>query len=226
MKAEPFFPLFAWFLLLFVIAGFGSKAVFDAENLPPLTVIHHFHAVAMLSWFGLFALQPTLIRNGNTDLHRLLGRLSPLVVIAFIGLAIPIALLNWVRIEDPLIFTANAVNLTFFVALYSSAIVWRRNTAAHKRLMLYATLMLVGPAAGRFPEIFGQPPTLAVPIILALQLAPLAHDLIVHRKVHPATLTGVALAMAAVGLILGLSSSEAWVGVLERVLGHGGAGAD
>jgi hypothetical protein len=205
-----------------VIASFGAKAVFDTKDLPPLTWLHHFHAVAMLSWFALFALQPTLIQRGKPGVHRLLGSLSPLVVIAFIGFAVPITLLNWERIGDPLIVTANAVNLVFFLVLYAAAIHWRDRPAAHKRLMLFATVMLMGPAAGRVPELFDASPMLAVPIILALQLAPLVHDLVVHRRVHPATWFGIALVLAAVVLILGLSGLETWIAFLERLLGPRG----
>lgn len=222
---ERFFQGFAVFILVFVIASFLGKAIFNTEDLPPLTVLHHFHAVTMGAWFVLFALQPTLAASGRLHLHRLLGYLSPLIVIAFIALGSRITLLNWARIGDPLIVTANGVNLIFFVGLYLAAIHWRSKPAAHKRLMTYATLMLLGPAAGRIPEIFDQSPMLAVPIILALQFAPLVHDLVVHRRVHPATWVGMALVLSAVVLILGLSGNEAWVAMLESVLGpRGGVG--
>ena len=59
---ESFFFYYAWFILFFVIACFGAKAIFDPEGLPPITKLHHFHALTMLSWFFLFALQSTLIR--------------------------------------------------------------------------------------------------------------------------------------------------------------------
>jgi len=216
--------VFAWFLLAFVVISFGSKALFDSKDLPPLTWLHHCHAVAMLSWFALFALQPTLIERRKIALHRLLGRLSPLVVVAFIGFALPIAQLNWERSGDPLIVTANGVNLVFFIALYSAALVWRGNAAAHKRLMVYATLMLIGPAAGRIPELFDRSPMLTVPIVLSLQLTPLVHDLIVHRRVHPATWFGMAMVLVAIVVILGVSGSEAWIALLERFMGPRGAG--
>jgi len=219
---EPFFRYFTGFLLLFVIASFGSKAIFDADDLPPLTIFHHFHAITMGAWFVLFALQPTLIDHGQLRLHRLLGRISPLIVLAFLMLGIQMSLLNWTRTGNPLIITANSVNLTFFIGLYVAAIHWRSQAAAHKRLMTYATLMMMGPAAGRIPEIFDQSPFLAVPIILVLQFAPLAHDIIVHRRVHPATWVGFALIFAAVVLILGLGENASWAAVLETWLGPPG----
>lgn len=220
---EPFFAVFAWLLLGLVVTGFGGKAVFDTENLPPLTALHHAHAVAMLCWFGLFAIQPTLIRRGNVDLHRRLGTWSPIVVLVFIALAIPIVHLNWGRIGEPIIVTANAINLTLFVILYSSAIAWRRNGSAHKRLMTYAALMLIGPALGRFADLLDQPPEAVAPVIFLLLLTPLVRDLIVRRRPHPATLVGFGLAVAAIPLILGLSGSADWAVFLERVLGPPGS---
>lgn len=220
---ERFFPIFAWILLLTVIVCFGAKAIFDGEDLPPITWLHHAHALTMLSWFVLFAVQATLVQRGQIPAHRLLGRLSPLVVLAFIGCALPISLLNWQRMGFALIPTANGVNLILFLGLYLAAIAWRRNTPAHKRLMLYATLPMMGPAFGRIPEIFDITPVAAVPFVLGYQLAPLIHDRWVHGRVHPASWVGFALALAAIPLILGLSESAAWTNLLEQLLGPGGS---
>lgn len=221
-RTEKFFVVFAWLVLGLVVIGFGSKAVFDTENLPPLTWLHHAHALSMLAWFGLFALQPTLISRGRTDLHRTFGLLSPIVVVVFIGFAIPISLLNWQRIGEPLIITANSINLTFFVVLYTAALSWRKTPAVHKRLMIYAALLLIGPALGRIAEVFDRPPESIAPLIFALQLAPVIRDFVVDRRVHPATWTGFAVTVATIPLILGLGGSEAWAEFLARLLGPAG----
>jgi hypothetical protein len=224
-RSEKFYVFFAWLLLGLVIVGFGSKAVFDSEGLPPLTWLHNVHAVAMLAWFGLFALQPTLIQRGRTDLHRTFGLLSPLVVITFIGFAVPIALLNWNRVGDPLIITANSINLTFFMVLYGSALSWRKSPAVHKRLMIYAALLLMGPALGRIAEVFDRPPESIAPLIFALMLAPVVRDFVADRSVHAATWIGFALTVITIPLILGLGGSEVWAALLENVLGPPGADA-
>ena len=216
---EPFFRYFGWIIFVFVVVSFGGKAVFDSENLPPITVLHHAHAVTMLLWFGLFALQPTLIHLGRVRTHRLLGRLSPLVVVAFIGMAVPISTVNWARTAEPLVATANGVHLILFVAFYLSGIAYRRRPMAHKRIMTYATILVIGPAAGRFPQIFGLSAYWAAPIMLAFQLAPLVHDFVTFRKVHPATAIGFGVAFAAIPLVMGLSGWPAWVDFLESVLG-------
>ena len=222
-KHEPFFPRFAWIILLTVIVCFGAKAIFDTEDLPPITPLHHLHAISMLGWFVLFAVQPTLIQRGHYRTHRWLGRLSPLLVLAFLTLAIQISMLNWQRMGFALIPTANGVNLILFSSLYLAAIYWRRDAASHKRLMLFATLAMMGPAFGRIPEIFDSNPVLAVVPLLIFQIAPLVHDKRAHGRVHPASWVGFALMLAAVPLILGLSGSESWRAVLETLLGPGEA---
>jgi len=219
---EPFFRYFAWIILLTVIVCFGAKAVFDSDDLPPITPLHHLHAATMLAWFILFALQPTLIHFGKLSLHRSLGRLSPLLVLSFLAFAAQISLLNWQRMGFPLIPTANAVNLTLFAGLYIAALAYRHNVGTHQRLMLYATLAMMGPAFGRIPEIFDQTPVMAVPLILGYQLAPLVHDRLVYGRIHRATWIGFGLVLVAVPIILGLSESEAWAAILNNLLGPGG----
>jgi hypothetical protein len=225
MTHEAFFPRFAWIILLTVIACFGAKAIFDTDDLPPITPLHHLHAISMLGWFVLFAVQPTLIQRGHYRAHRLLGRLSPLLVLVFLTLAIQISLLNWQRMGFALIPTANGVNLILFGSLYLAAIYWRRDSATHKRLMLYATLAMMGPAFGRIPEIFDATPVLAVVPLLAYQIAPLVHDRRAHGRVHPASWVGFALMLAAIPVILGLGGSESWTTTLEGLLGPRGGQA-
>lgn len=216
---EPFFLYFPWFILLFVVLSFGGKAVLDTADLPPITPLHHLHALTMLAWFGLFALQPTLIHFERRDLHRLVGRLSPLVVLAFIVAAVPITTLNWDRVGEPIIVTSNFLNLLVFLGLYLAAILWRKSPAAHMRLMVYASLMLMGPAGGRIAEIFDWPIMWSAPIVLGLQIAPMVHDIILHRRVHPAVWSGFVLVLVVTALILTLSGLSAWIAFLESILG-------
>lgn len=124
--------------------------------------------------------------------------------LAVIGFAVPIALLNWHRVGEPLIITANSINLTFFMGLYGAAFAWRRTPAVHKRLMTYAALLLIGPALGRIAEVFGQPPESIAPLIFGLQLAPMIRDYVADRRVHPAAWVGFAVTVFTIPLILGL----------------------
>ena len=219
-----FFAYYAWTLFILVVLCFGGKALIDPEGLPVIIPLHHFHAVAMLSWVVLFALQATFMHQGHRDWHRLLGRLSPLLVVTFVTFAVAISLLNWEKTGGALIITVNALNLLLFLIYYTTGIVCRKRTAAHMRWMLYATLILMGPAIGRLPEIFGWSPFMAVPGLLLLQLIPLIHDKWVHGRIHPVCWVGFLVFLITVPLIVSLSESAGWYRFLTSLLGDPGAG--
>jgi hypothetical protein len=218
-----FFRRFSWAILAFIILGFGGKAVFDTADLPPITLMHHFHAISMGSWFVLFALQATLLERGNTSLHRTLGRLSPLLVISFFIFAGIISKLNWGRIGDPLIMTSNIVYPLFFLGFYTAAILKRSDTDSHKRLMLFATLSLIGPAAGRITEIFDVSVFFAAPINLAFIFTPLVYDRFFRRKTHRATIIGTFLLLASGPIVIPLSGSPDWASILDVIMGSRGS---
>ena len=219
-----FFRLFSWVILGFVIIAFGGKAVLNSKILPPITMMPHFHAVTMLSWFGLLAVQSSLIDMGRNSLHRWLGRLSPIVVISFIIFSAVISKANWDRVGDPLLMTANIVNISLFSGFYVSGVLLRAHTDTHRRLMIFATLALMGPAAARIPEIFDANVFLSLPILLAFMFTPLLHDRFVRRNIPRVTLVGTPLLFLAIPVNVSLSGLPAWVSLLESVLGAGGSG--
>lgn len=219
VQNSAFFAGYAWALFILVVLCFGGKALFDPDGLPTIIPLHHFHAVAMLAWFVLFAVQATLIHQGQQRWHRLLGRISPLVVTCLLAFAIAISLLNWEKTGRTLIITVNALNLFLFLSYYTAGIIYRKRTRAHMRLMLYATLILMGPAIGRLPEIFDLSPFMAVPGLLLLQVIPLIHDKWVNGKIHPVCWMGFLVFLVTVPMIVSLSDSAAWKALLVSVLG-------
>ena len=73
-----------------------------------------------------------------------------------------------------------------FAALASVAIVMRRKPQVHKRLIVIATIGILGPALGRIPAIGNRVPYAIVALLLSLA----AYDLVSLRRVHSATLWG------------------------------------
>ncbi|MEM6899721.1 MAG: hypothetical protein AAF583_08130 [Pseudomonadota bacterium] len=219
-----FFRLFSWVILAFVIIAFGGKAVFNTDSLPPITSMHHFHAISMMGWFVLFAVQTTLMDTSRNNLHRILGGLSLLLVITFIIFSGLISKLNWAREGEPLILTSNLVNITMFLGFYITGILQRRNTATHRRLMAFATISFLGPAAARIPEIFDASVFLSLPILLAFMFTPLIHDRFIKRKTYGVTIIGTGLLLSMIPVNLTLSGLPAWVSLLETVFGKGGLG--
>jgi len=85
----------------------------------------------------------------------------------------------------------NFFTLMMFAAFVSLGVVFRNSPAAHKRLMLLASLSIVGPALARFPRwpIFGggleAGRTYAIAGLLIMFAALITYDLIVRKKPHP-----------------------------------------
>jgi hypothetical protein len=101
--------------------------------------------------------------------------------------------------------------------LVAAAILLRRNPQAHKRLMLLASIAILGPALARISRwpVFGGEDGPFVPVVLLGLLATLvAHDLVSARRLHTATLIGcgtIVLATIAQQMIVGSESGRAVV---------------
>ena len=86
-----------------------------------------------------------------------------------------------------------------FAVLVVSAVALRRRPEAHKRLMLLASVAIIGPALARLARwpIFGGELGPFVQIATWLIFAAvLAHDVWTRRQPHPATLAGIGLVLA------------------------------
>jgi len=139
-----------FFLLLvpLIFAGFYKSYFQSFPFAKNIHVFEHLHAFIASVWVLILIVQPFLIVNKKTALHRKVGRLSyivfPLLIVSFIPQIIKI-----IRKE-------NIVNLffplgdgTLLIAFYSLAIYYRRNTSKHMRYMIALTLVLLGPTWGR-----------------------------------------------------------------------------
>ena len=83
-----------------------------------------------------------------------------------------------------------------FAAFVSLAVVFRKNPETHKRLMLLASISIVGPALARLPRwpIFAggleAGRNYAIAGLLIMLAALIAHDVVVRKKPHPASWGG------------------------------------
>jgi len=124
---------------------------------PTLTPLVVAHGVLFSAWMLLFAAQAGLIAANRRDLHRRLGvagfllavLLVPMIYLAAVG---QVARANQMPFSDPLNWTAVPLFLLpAFIILIWQGWKYRRDPAAHKRLMLGAALVVVQPAIGRLP---------------------------------------------------------------------------
>jgi hypothetical protein len=123
---------------------------------PPDPLLVHIHAVIFSSWILLLVAQTSLVAADRVDLHRRLGAagfgLACLLVL--VGLAVTCEFLSRHHgHEEPgLRFPfLQVVDLTAFSTLIYFGYRLRFNPAAHKRLMLIATVALLDAAFSRWP---------------------------------------------------------------------------
>lgn len=196
-KAPTFFVGMALLALAVALAGFSKTffapvvaGTFDA----PLIV--HLHGAAAFAWVLMFVLQPTLIRAGCYDIHVRTGAIG--AAIAF-GVAITGVLVGLYVVERDLAagigpgaissLLGVVTGMTLFLALVAAGVAFRGRPAAHKRLMLLATIVVLWPAWFRLRHWFpGVPrPEIWFGVVAAYSLVPLAmlRDRLVDGRVHP-----------------------------------------
>jgi hypothetical protein len=226
-----FYSGMAILLCVCVFIGF-SPTYFQAGMMraPLPSPILHIHGAVFTLWMLLFVVQAALISARRVKWHRSLGTvafcLPPIMIILGVIAAID-ALHRGVRIGplDPAVSAAiPLIGIAgFAIVIYAS---WRarRRPDAHKRLVLIATVSLVGAAFGRFPwALIGLPPAAgAVTGIGILLLILIVYELISIRRVHRSTLWAAPLVFASIALAVPIGMTPAWRGfaaLLNRTIG-------
>jgi hypothetical protein len=131
-----------------IVAGFGSDIFHHFrthEAAYPLIV--HFHAAAFVGWLLFFTTQVGLIRTGHPDLHRKLGlfgaALAAVMIVLGPATAVVADTIDYVAHQHPPTFMAiQLADIAIFAPLIVAGFLARRVPAAHKRLMLLATLQI------------------------------------------------------------------------------------
>lgn len=215
-------------LLAFLVIGFAPSLYLRAFfEVPPIPAYLHVHGAILTSWFVWLVIQTAMVRTGRTATHRRLGVIGAVIAVAVV-FAGPMATvgavgrlreagIDWdtdmsvfsnVGVEGvPMIqFAAqvvwgNFISIVVFAALVAAAILLRRQPETHKRLMVLASIAIVGPALARisrWPVLGGEDGAFIPVVLLALLVAVIAHDLVRHRRVHVATAYGVGAIVAGV----------------------------
>lgn len=211
-----------------VLVGFTptlfGRAAFDV---PKMAGYLYLHGLVVASWYALLVAQATLVGRGNLALHRKLGwaGLAYLVLIPLAGMGTQLALPDRVLAAGgditplmPLIeniFWLNAFSILQFIGFVVAALLLRRQGESHKRLMLFAGIAIIMPAASRLsrwpifgnaapdlsqPSSTGNDVTFALGFLAVFIAAMIIHDLLTRRRLHRVTLIG-AVILFGMGLV-------------------------
>jgi hypothetical protein len=225
-RGRGFFLAMAVALNLLVFAGFAPsfylRTQFGRPALPSTLVF--VHGILFSAWMVLLLVQTALIARGAPKLHRQLGIVGAALATAMViaGSLAQIAQTRRVIAEGPLaptfaienmLFTQALLSMAAFAVLVGLAVRLRRRGAAHKRLIMAATIVLCVAAVGRLPGVRGN----GAPIITALLVLPLwANDLITRGRPHAATVWSSA---AVVALEVTAFSPLPWTHAVRQFIG-------
>lgn len=185
-------------LVALFFAGFAHsyylRPWFVQRHVLPWVV--HAHGILMSAWVVLFVAQVVLAYRHRIELHRKFGLigayLAPLavalgefVVVRAIRLRFPAASLGQ---SLELFIAFDGINLLVFGALAGCALLLRRRTDVHKRLMLLALVSALPPALGRIAERAGSEHIEVIILVVMIMavLACVVVDSLRHHRLHPA----------------------------------------
>jgi hypothetical protein len=241
-----FFLVMTLFIWAAILSGFGYEIVlFSKQDRLHFPLITHVHALLFVCWLLLFTIQIFLIRKQNFLLHKKLGLVSfgliPLMVIA--GFAV--AVLSEQRkfgtpYSDPAFISIMFSDMFVFGGIAAAGIYLRKRPAAHKRLLLFATISLTDAGFGRWFSmnltqwLFNIIPTSAtpfskgfLPFFIIQSLCPLMlllamgfYDFLTRKRLHPVYPWALAWWFLFNLLENWLYFYPPWLELTKRMIGH------
>jgi hypothetical protein len=206
--------------------SFYLKSVIHAP-VPPLSLLTTVHGLVFTTWMALFLTQASLVRADNIALHRQIGIVGALLFGVMLSLGYSTAITAG-RLGHappgapaPLAFMAlPLIGLTGTLILIVLALLNRRRSDWHKRLMLGALFTLTPPGSARIFLPLGLAPQavwLALAVTEGLVLVAIGYDWWKNKRVHPAYWVVVAVV---VGVHIGVAwafSSSTWLAFARAI---------
>lgn len=222
-----FFSIMCLLVLASVLLGF-ARTYFLAGTihapLPSKTI--HIHAIVFSSWIILLIVQQGLVVGRRLDLHKKLG-------LAGFALACLVVVMGLLAAKDLLIRGVSPVPVlpirTFFMVPVSDMFVFatliyfgwalRTNGAAHKRLMIIATIAMLDAAINRFPFAWVHNPHLVDLTSYVLLLLMVLYDLWSTHKVNKATIYASLFVIVVQQIRIPIAFSHPWLRFADLVAG-------
>ena len=216
-----FYPQVALALALFTILGFARTFYLRfLSDLPPLVTLVQLHGLAFTAWLVLFVVQARFIAAHRVQWHMRLGIAGAVLSAVVVALAVAVlfhsAAIPRVRpsgLSPSQFVLVGFVSVALFATFITLGLAFRRRAALHKRFMVLAVIAALGPATGRFMQLFAlsKYAYFIQPMIAAAFIAwCLAYDWRKNRVVHPAFVIGGLLIIASWPLKDLAARSEWW----------------
>lgn len=193
----------------------------------PLSSLVKLHGLVFTAWVVLFIVQASLVVGRRADIHRRLGwgvaalAVAMIVVAWFASLAAVRHAVDVGNAEAARAFFAIPISdIIVFATLVCAAIVYRRKSGTHKRLMLLATLAILDAAVQRWPLHFIQTTRWGYYIVVdAIVLTVVAYDTLSQRRLAPSYAWGGILLIGSHIVRELIGRTSAWQSVARIFVG-------
>ena len=204
--ARYFFVAMACLFPVIVLLGFGSEyRDMTTGELKPHWLVH-VHGAVMAGWILVFLAQAVLAARGYLKFHRQLGLLSVgLGVLVWLGMGmVTVHMLIANHPPEGHWFFDLCSAAVFLMAMFGVFFTWgilarKKDPAAHKRLLMLATLVTLQAAVDRIHwlPLLGIGYPYVFMMYLDLMLIPLfLYDFVTLRRIHRITWSGLAIIVA------------------------------
>jgi len=232
---EKFFLYYT--IVLFLIVFFAFAPGFLDPESRGLPFYMHVHGAVLVGWFLLLIFQSWLIRSVQFRTHRKVGvfaalygyLLAPGALLATFnvvsryaskGISLDTNMsevnpalgegMSFLDVASEVVWT-NIMAICTFVTLLTAAILLRKDPVFHKRLILLATVSIMGPALARLsrlPFLGGEQGPFIPAALLTLILTIIVYDFMRFKRVTKATWMATALIMILNGAGFYISGTE------------------
>lgn len=204
-REARFFFIMACAMVATILAGFSLNIATGRSSFAAPPVVHA-HGVVMLGWLGIYLIQNALILAGNIPLHRRFGWIAALWVPLVVIMATLVMEHSLQVRGGPPFFAqnqfliSNPLQLLCFAGLTAWAVVARRDTGWHRRLMYCGMAILCGPGIGRLLPMplfipYAWYVSIFLPLVLFVGIGMLA-DKRRYGRIHRAWLWGAGIPVA------------------------------
>jgi hypothetical protein len=222
---DRFFLNGAFAMTLVVVAGFSLQLAMGRSSFgaPPIV---HAHAIVFMGWIAIYLTQNILATTGNLALHRRLGWLAAAWMVPMLVLGCAVTAYDVRAGHAPFFFRPlqflifDPLGVATFAGLTVAAILLRRRTDWHRRLLFCGTALLLGAPFGRLlpmPLLAPWAWEIDTAVTLLFPLVGMAADLRRTGRIHPAWIWGVATIVMSAVLIEAITYSPVGMAIYRTV---------
>lgn len=227
------FAALAWFA---IIMGFGPELrahLIGRTPYPPLIV--HFHVVVFAGWMILFTAQIWLVRFAQMAIHRKLGLIAvplvPVMVVLGVATALVSRRVHFEAGENEMLafLIVPLTDMVLFPSLAIPALLLRKDSATHKRLILLATASLLPAAFGRWigPWFLAHVGDGFIGLMAQayfgsnmMILAAILYDRATRGRIHAVYFITVPWILAVQAFTSAIYQWSGWMPLAQRMIGH------